>query len=783
MSSKSRQTSGCPLEARFGRRTFLKGIGAAAAFGGGFMSPETMREVLAQAAKQGAGPLVQTFRSSCAMECLHCNLTATVIDGKLEKVEANKDFHVKGCLRGISRAQWVNHPDRLKHPLKRVGEKGSGKFERISWDAALDMIVEKLKDAKAKYGNKGIFLLQGSGNMSALTNSTAVAFFDSFGGAAARSGTLCCSAVTAAMVPMVGFRYIDTRDTIADSKYLLCWGNNPAVTMEAYFKEYLKARENGAKLVVIDPRFSETAARGDEWIPIVPGTDTALAMGMLNVIIKENLHDRAFLLEHTGAPFLVDAKGDLMTADGKAGAYLVFDQKTSKPAAHDASGTSPVLSLASVAEAGGMRTVYDLIAAEVAAWTPEKTQAETDVPAATVARLARDYATAKPAMIIQNMSGAQRTEFGTYVAASQFYLALFTGSYGKPGGGVCDAGGVTQFMPVRPPVKAPPPTPGITNIPVSRIGQSILEDKPNPIGFWWIMTTSPVTQNPNSNAIKAAMKKVPFVVVADNLMTSSALYADLVLPTCTIFEETNLMAGIRSHYIQLMEKAVEPPGEAKSDVWIFTQLAKRLGFSQAFDKPIESYIEACLDGSNVTLAQLKVGPVKPVPTPYVPFKEGKFRTPTGKAMLFVQDWKRWNYSPIVHYYRSVESPQGSPELFKKYPLMAIQRKVFRNIHTSFNALPWMDEAWGSKPTVMIHPDDAQSRGIKNGATTVIFNDRGQHKAVAVVTQHVKKGVVVLENGWWEQQGGSSSHVTNDKPEPLGHGQSCNNTLVQVRGEA
>jgi anaerobic selenocysteine-containing dehydrogenase len=386
-------------------------------------------------------------------------------------------------------------------------------------------------------------------------------------------------------------------------------------------------------------------------------------------------------------------------------------------------------------------------------------------------------------MIIQNMSGAQRTEFGTYVVASQFYLALFTGHIGKPGTGVCDAGGVTQFMPVKPPIKAPAPTPGLPVIPVAKVGEFILDDKPNPIGFWWIMTTSPVTQYPNTNAIKAAMKKVPFVVVADNLMTSSALYADMILPTCTIFEETNLMAGTRSHYVQLMEKAVEPPGEAKSDLWIFTQLAKRLGFGPAFDKPVEAHIEACLEGTNVTLAQLKNGPVKPVAVPWVPFRDGKFRTPSGKAMLYVDDWKKKGLSPVVRYYPVAESPKGAPELAKKYPLMAVQRKLARNIHSSFNTIPLMGEAWGKRPAVIIHPDDARHRKIRTGDPTVVFNGRGEHKAVALVTRHVKKGVVVLDNGWWESQGGSSSSIVADKPEPLGLGQSGNDTLVQVRREA
>lgn len=765
---------------RFSRRSFIKAAGAAGAavaFGTPLLHLEN------NVAATETARTAQTFRSSCAMECLHCNLTAHVVDGKIVNVEASKDFNVKGCLRGLSRVQWVNHPDRLKYPMKRTGEKGEGKFQRISWDEALDLIATKLKETKAALGNKGLFFFTASGNMSALTNATGSAFFDFFGGATRASGSLCCSAVTAAMVPMLGFRYIDTRDTIADSRYILCWGNNPAVTMQAYFKEYEKAISQGARLVVIDPRFSETAAKADEWVPINPGTDTVLALGMLRVIIEEKLHDEAFLIHHTGAPFLVNAAGDLLKGEGDKGTFLVYDGNTNQVVPHDTPEVKPLLRLSGNAHGDGYKTVFELIADECRKWTPDKVQEETDVPAATVVRLARDYATTKPAMIIQNMSGAQRTEFGAYTVASQFYLALFTGSFGKAGGGVCDAGGATQFFPVKPPVKAPAPTPGLPSIPTSKLGDWISHDKPNPIGFAWFMTSSPVTQHPNSNAVKQALKKVPFVVVADNLMTSTALYADLVLPTCTIFEETNLMAGVRSHYVQLMEKAVEPPGEAKSDIWIFTELAKRLGFGEAFDKPIEKYIEAALEGSGITLEQLKQGPVKPVPTPYIPFKGGKFRTPTGKAMLFVQDWKiKQKLSPIVTYYRPVESPKGSPQLAAKYPLMAVQRKTVRTIHSSFGTLPWVNEAFPDRPHFMIHPEDALSRGIKNGDVALIFNGRGQHRAIADITRHVKQGLIVLENGWWEQQGGSTSHLTNDVPEPLGHGQSCNSTLVEVKRE-
>lgn len=776
------------LDKKIKRRSFLKAtgvVGAATAVGGG--SYQLLKDTLNEQPKAYGAELdnYEIFHSTCAMECLHCNLTGYVKDGKLVKVEANPDFNVKGCLRGMSRSQWVNNPNRLKKPLLRTGKKGAGEFKEISWDEALNLIVEKINETKEKLGNKGLLLETASGNMDSIKNSIAGAFFTHLGGATRPQGSLCCAAVTAAMNPMVGFRYVDTRDTIRDSKYIICWGNNPAVTMQAYFKEYEEAMKNGARMVVIDPRFNETAARADEWIPIVPSTDTALALGMLNVIIRENLIDRPFLLDHTGAVYLVDQNGELVRENqDDPDSYLVYDTESKALLRHDANGVKPALSKDEASIPNGYRTVFDLIKEEAAQWTPERVEKETEVPKGTIIRLAREYATNKPAMIIQNMSGAQRTEYGTYVVASQFYLAFVTGNIGKAGAGVCDAGGATQFVKFNPPVPSAEVTEEIPGIPVAKLGEAIVNGDPTEIGFWWIMTTSPMTQVPNTNMVRKALEKVPFVVVADNLMTSTALYADLVLPVTTIFEDTSLMAGTRSHYVQLMEKAVEPPGDAKPDYWIFAQLAKRFGFGEVFDKPIEEIIETCLEGTGITLEQLKKGPVKPVPTPSVPFKDGQFRTSTGKAHFFVEDWKTKGYSPIATYIRADEFVKNkSSKLAEKYPLMATQYKMARSIHSSFSNLPWINEVHQSEPEILIHPNDAKKRGINHGDKIAAYNHRGEHRAVAIVTTHIKEGVVALQNGWWEQQGGSSSHVTNDKPEPLGSGQSCNNTLVEVRKEA
>lgn len=769
---------------RLNRRTLLKGLGVV---GLATISPCAFSLAPGQSTPLPRVRLqlsdYKTFRSTCAMECLHCNLTAYVYQDKLIKIEASKDFNVKCCLRGISRTKWVYHKKRITTPLLRVGEKGEGKFKPISWDEALDLIEKNIRSTIASHGNEGLLISTHAGNMDSIKNDMGKAFFDYLGGSTKQAGSLCCSAVTAAMMPMLGLRYADTRDTIADSRYIICWGNNPAVTMHAYYKNYIKAQENGARIVVIDPRFSETAAKADEWIPIVPGTDTALALGMMKIIIEEQRIDATFLRQHTGAVYLVTPDNQQMRADPQdANSYLVFDVISQKLVRHDSPGIEPALFQHQLPVNSGYSTVFEQIYQQAAAWPVERVAAETDIPVGTILRLARDYASNAPAMIIQNMSGAQRTEFGTYVAASQFYLALLTGNIGKRGAGVCDAGGARQMAKFSPIIPPAPNAKKITPIPVSKVGEWIVNDKPHPIQFWWIMTMGVMTQLPNTNQVRKALQKVPFVVVADNLMSSTALYADLVLPVTTIFEDVSLMAGVRSHYVQLMEKAVEPPGEAKPDYWIFARLAERFGFGDVFNQPIEHYINTCLQGSGITLEQLRKGPVRPVEGDWIPFKDGIFRTPTQKAHFFIEEWQKQDFPPLVTYLQVKESVKGSPELAQKYPLMAVQRKLARSVHSSHGMNEWILEVQRGQPNVMIHPQDAQRRSIRHGDWAITFNDRGEHRAIAVVTTQIKQGVVSLDNGWWEQQGGSSSHITNDQFEVLGIGHCCNSTLVDVRAE-
>lgn len=769
------------------RRTFIKGTGACAATValGGVGIAGSMTDV-AEAAPVDLTN-AETYTAQCAMECLHHSLKAYVVDGKIVKVEQNTDGEdeTKACLRGLARTQWVNNKDRLTSPMLRTGEKGEGKFKEISWDEAVEIFAQKVKETQAELGNQGILQLGGSGNFGLLTGGAWGAFWNYMGGKTGTFGQLCCQSVTIAGGQVLGGRSKNIRDTVPQTKYMLCWGTNAAITNQSYYKRILEAQNNGAKIVTIDPRFSETAAKSDEYYPILPGTDTALALGILKIIIDEKLYDEAFLKAHTSVPFLVDkSTGELALGDPEdSSSYQVYDGNSI--VAHDSTDNG-ALSVAGTDIADKYVTVFDMIYEQAKKWTPQAVEDETRTPASAVSRIAYDLAKADAAIIYQNMGGFQRAEYGVLATAAQYYLLLFTGNFGKPGAGVYSDGGSAAYLKFGAAFSSPIPPGDFGAVTVAEFGKSILEDRPNKIGFLLIHTASVLTQYPNTNACKEALKKIPFVVKVDNLFTSDCLYADLILPCATIFEETNFTNSIRNNTIQISEKAVDPPGEAKSDLDIVKLLANHFGFGDAFKETPEQLIDKIVEPLGLTYASLKAsGPINPLKDQYplIPYKDGQFDTPTGKAMLFVSEWKEKGYNPVLTYYRPTESVKGSPDLASNYPLAAVQRKTNHSIHSSFANLPWMVEVCGNKGTVQIHPDDAAARGIKHGDNCVAYNDRGEHRCIADVRAHVMRGVVSLENGWWEHQGGSSSHITSDTVEQLGGGQCCNTSLVEVRKEA
>jgi len=304
------------------------------------------------------------------------------------------------------------------------------------------------------------------------------------------------------------------------------------------------------------------------------------------------------------------------------------------------------------------------------------------------------------------------------------------------------------------------------------------------VNVLWSMTGNPMTQWPNTGMVKKALEKIPFVVTVDQYLTSTALYSNLVLPCTGIFETEGVLANARSHWIQLMEKAVDGPGESKSDLEIFAELARRFGFGDAFDVPMKDLISNVLEPTGITYDELvEKKAVDVVGKDYIPYKDGVFFTASKKAEFWVGAWKKEGFNPICSYARSEEDARNGDELAAKYPLFSVQRKTYRSVHSTFNNLEWMDEVCDRKPVVLLNEADAEARGIADGDAVVVFNDRGEHRGVAEVNDRIKAGVVGLQNGWWEQQGGSSSYVTNDKWKTLGGTHCCNQTLVDVKKEA
>lgn len=720
----------------------------------------------------------------CSPECQHHLLKGYVRDGKLVKVETGEVNESPACPRGYARVELCNSDKRLTKPMKLTGAKGSGQFEEISWDEAYDLIEEKIKYALDNGGSQSIIVQGGSGNFSSLTSAMGV-LGSWLGGTTAISGNFCCAGIDSGLGTVLGSRTTPLRNELEKADYIIAWGNNPVVSMTSYFNRFQKMMDNGGTLCTIDPFLSETADKSQEWIQPWPGTDSALALAMLKVVIDEGLTDEEYLLAHTTAPCLIDKKTNAPAFVDPADdtTYQVFDPTSGKLVAHDAEGITPPLSVADTPVADQYVTIYDLVKAEADKWGKEAVEAETGCSYDDIARIARDYANADKAIIIQNMGGYQRTENGAYATATQVYLALFCGHIGHEGDGMYDAGGSDALVPSGSAFESNPDAAAYEPIPFPHFGEMVLEDKPTKINFMWVDCGNPVAQMPNTNMWKKALEHIPFVVKVDQFMTSTGLWADLVLPNTALFETPNITHSARSAVISISEAGVTPPGEAKTDLEITRDVAARFGFEQYFNEDPSVYISRVLEGSGVTYDELVekkgVNAWDLVPG-WIAYKDGNFDTSTGKAHLWVQQWVDEGFPAIACHQRPAEHPLNTDGLAKKYPLAAVQRKTRHQVHTIFNNLETMLSMDGHKPVIVIHPDDAASRSIAMGDEITVFNDRGEHSGVALVTDHVKQGVVVLQNGWDDTTATPTSNVTNNAWPTLGTIHCCNSTLVDVK---
>ncbi len=731
---------------------------------------------------------------NCGGRCL---LIAHIKNGRITQLDTDDRPdtvaapQLRACVRGRSYLRRQYHPDRLKYPMKRVGRRGEGKFERISWDEALETVAHQIRRVRETYGNSALFVPYGTGSYSQINGSSTVRrLMNLFGGCLGIYNSYSWGAINIATPYVYGtLQTGNQRQDWLNSKYILMWGWNPAEMRDGTNSDYFVklARHKGARVVCIDPRHSMSAASlADEWIPIRPGTDAAMMSAMAYVMMTENLYDAEFIRTHC----------------------VGFDETQMPP------------------EAAGAESYCDYILGrrDGVSKTPEWAEAITAVPRETIARIAREYATTKPGVLYQGY-GMQRRAYGEQVVRAGCVLAAITGNVGIPGGW---ASGLGQQAPDDGPFWIVFPTgvnPVAASIPVFLWTEAVLRGRDmtpadgiigagkldNNIKLIYAVATNIlINQHANINRtvkILSDESLVEFIVVQDNFLTSSGRFADVLLPACTQFETWGVEDGWKyGDEVILMPKLVEPLGESKSDYRICSELAGYLGIREAYSEGRDErgWVASLLDHYRKarfpdlpSLDEFEASNIgvfaNPVTQPAVAFTDFRadpvahpLATPSGKIEIFSKrlfDMHRPNEIPgVPKYIQEWESPFGSEAV--RYPLQAIGHHTLHRVHSTHDNNDWLEEAFPQR--VFMNPIDARARNIEDGNTVRIYNDRGETRIPCRLTNRIMPGVVDLPQGAWWSPGedgidrrGSINVLTSERWTPLAFGTAQHTIMVQV----
>jgi anaerobic selenocysteine-containing dehydrogenase len=643
------------------------------------------------------------------------------------------------CQKVARYLERVYHPERLLYPLQRVGPKGSGQFQRISWNEAIAQIADRFRTIIAEDGPQAILPYSYAGTMGKLMYASIDRRFFHRLGASVLARTICSTAGEEGCNITLGTRAMIDPEAAVQCRYIINWGSNTAVTNIHFWTIEHQARRQGARIVTIDPYCSPTAARSDWWIPIRPGTDAALALGLMHIIFRENWQDTDYLER-----------------------YCVG------------------------AEALRQRVLQE--------YPPERVAHITGLPVADLERLAREYACARqlfagPALIRLNY-GVQRHGGGAMAVRTITCLPALTGDWRYPGAGAflstSKAYGFDDTALTRPDL-IPPGTRVVNMVQLADALLGHLEGPP--IRALFVYNANPATVCPDQNRVRAGLAREDlFTVVHDLFLTDTAAYADIVLPATSQLEHFDLHGSYGHLYVQANNPAITPLGEAKSNTEVFRLLAQAMGLEEhLWAEPDESLAALCLHGrgplEGITLSAVRAGPVRlNLPRPWAPFAEGNFPTPSGKCELYSEREARAGRDPLPHYVPPHEDPQTRPDLAARYPLQLISPPAPSFLNSTFVNVDSLRQQAG-EPTLEIHPDDAQPRAIQTGDWVIVFNGRGRFRAKAKVGMTVRPGVVVSLGNWWKRytpDGVNCNVTTSTALSDLGGGATFFDNLVQVQ---
>jgi anaerobic selenocysteine-containing dehydrogenase len=633
----------------------------------------------------------------------------------------------------------VYSPERVLYPMHRVGPKGTGAFERVSWDTALDDIAARFQQIIASDGPTAILPYSYMGTQGFIQNGVMDRrFFARLG--ATRLEREICGSTGGSGVQMTngndqGMLPVD----VIHSRFIILWGTNTVVTNLHLWPFIRQAQANGATVVVIDPLKTRTAAAADWHIRPLPGTDAALALGMMHVIVAEGLYDTDYVERHT----------------------IGFDQLRER----------------------------------LADYPPARAAELTGLAADEIVRLARAYATTQPATI-GTLIGLEHHANGAMIFRTITCLPALIGAYRNRGGG--KIGGPYYFhwqaINAEALFSTVPADAGIRSINMVQLGRALNDQAlAPPIRALMVYNSNPAAIAPSQQLVLQGLRREDlFTVVHEQFLTDTVSYADYVLPATTQVEHFDLMWSWGHTNIALNQPAIAPVGEAVPNSEFFRRLAARMGFDEpAFRESDETMIRAALDSNHpylqgITFERLAHDGWAPlsIPEDWQPFAEGGFPTPSGKCEFYAEGLIAQGIDPLPTYSPARESPAGDPALAARYPLALMTAKsALHFLNSSYANLPRHLNA-EREPLLDMHPDDGATRGITNGDLVRVYNDRGSVELRVRIGDRVRPGLVAMPSGWWASRspgGASANTLTADGLSDAGGGGDFHDTLVEVRG--
>ena len=694
----------------------------------------TLLPTLASPASSGV------VRGACPHDCPDtCATLVTVEDGRAVRIQGDPGHpFTQGflCAKVNRYLERTYHRDRLTTPLRRVGPKGSGRFAPIGWDDAIDEIARRLGEIRdSADGPQSILPYSYAGTMGLVQGSSMDRRFFHLLGASKLDRTICSMAGTMGMRMTIGANVGADGEGIPESDLVLLWGTNTLTSNPHLWPFVLEARNRGARIVAIDPIRTRTAAQCDEWLPIYPGTDAALALGMMHVLFAEGLEDRDYLERHTlGA---------------------------------------------------------DALRERVREYPPERVASITGLPAGRIVELARAYGRARACFIRVNY-GLQRHAGGGMAVRTIACLPAVTGHWRRAGGGV-QLSTSANFRFNTAALERPDLSPPVRTINMIRLGDALTRADAGvggpPVRALVVYNSNPAAVAPDRSAVQRGLAREDlFTVVLEHFQTDTADWADIVLPATTQLEHWDVHLAYGHLYATLNRPAIAPLGEAKPNSEIFRLLASRMGMDHPAMRDddltlIRQSLETTHDRMRtVTLDRLLAdGWVRlDVPRPYLPFAEGDFPTPSGKCELYSERMREMGLDPLPTFTPGYEFPDVARELAARYPLTLISSPRHQFLNSTFVNVDSLRR--DAAPELVMHPHDAAPRGIADGMPVLVFNDRGRFGAVARVQDGIRPGVAWAPSIWWTRlapDGRNANDTTSQRETDMGHGPVFYDNLVDV----